>query len=66
MCRVMDEAINSGIEKGRKQGELIRSYEIANRYMERFGGTFEEALNLAEISEAEYYQGKELKMNGTP
>lgn len=69
MCRVMDEAINTGIEKGllqgreegRRAGEAIRNYQIANRYMEKFGGSFEDALNLAEISEEEYYWGREIE-----
>lgn len=63
MCRVMDEAINSGIQQGLEQGRkelIILKYQITNRYMEKFGGSLEDALDFAEITEEEYYKGKEL------
>lgn len=31
--------------------------------MEKFGGSFEDALDFAEITEEEYYKGKELEQN---
>lgn len=62
MCTVLEEAINSGIAQGIEKGELIRNYRLATRYMERFGSSFAEALDFAEITEDEYYKGKELAL----